>query len=188
MMNEPALALLTQRLNRLEREARWWRRIGVGLLLAALAITTMAQAPLPWGPKIVQAERFVLVDGNGDVRGEMGMDGGGMARLVMRAPGSGGAYVLLNPGGLALHDAKDPHLWINSSGLSVLSGKTKASIRMRLNDRSEPTLAFADENGIVRAQLGNTTLQDEKLGTIERSSASSLVLFDRGGKVIWKVP
>ena len=44
-MSERTLEVLTERLDRLERENQWWRRVGVSLLLAMVAIATLGQAP-----------------------------------------------------------------------------------------------------------------------------------------------
>ena len=39
-----------------------------------------------------------------------------------------------------------------------------------------------------RAVLGSTSLELIKTGTIEKRPESSLVLFDKDGKVIWQTP
>ena len=40
----------------------------------------------------------------------------------------------------------------------------------------------------IRAVLAYTALEATATGTVEQRPASSLVLFDRDGKVIWKAP
>ncbi len=51
-----------------------------------------------------------------------------------------------------------------------------------------PALAFFDENRMSRAILGHTELAGRRNGTVERRQASSLLLFDKTGKVIWSAP
>ena len=49
-------------------------------------------------------------------------------------------------------------------------------------------LMLQDENGIMRAALGDITLERPVTGVVERRPVSSLVLFDKMGQVIWKAP
>jgi hypothetical protein len=51
-----------------------------------------------------------------------------------------------------------------------------------------PALALFDENRTSRAILGHTELDGGKAGTTERRQASSLLLFDKTGRVIWRAP
>lgn len=65
-----AVDALTHRLDRLERENRWLKRIGGVVLVGLAAVVLMGQA----GPRnrIVEAEKFVLVDKGGKVRAVLG--------------------------------------------------------------------------------------------------------------------
>jgi hypothetical protein len=181
-MSERTLEVLTERLDRLERENHWWRRLGLSFLLATVAIATLGQAPARSVLSIIQAERFVLVDEGGNVRGELGITDAGMTRFVLRQPGPEGhaSFAELQPAGLALHERKGrPYLRMGSSEFSLHSGTSRAGITMRI----------ADESGMTRATLGRTKkLQEERLATAEEHFASSLVLLGKDGKVIWKAP
>jgi hypothetical protein len=195
-MSEPTLELLTERLDRLEREHHWWRRVGLSLLLATVAIATLGQTPAPGVPKVIQAERFLLLDASGTIRGELGITDAGMPRLILRQLGAvdEASFAELHPAGLALHEGKGlPYLSMAPSGFSLYSGNTQARITMRIGDESGPLLSFSDESGATRAALGRTRRQEERGGSLERlptySSASySLVLLDKDGKVIWETP
>ncbi len=57
----------------------------------------------------------------------------------------------------------------------------------RNSDDTAAPRAWAEnqKNGAV---LGHTALETKATGTVEQPPASSLVLFDRDGKVIWKAP
>jgi hypothetical protein len=191
-MSERTLEVLTERLDRLERENHWWRRLGLSFLLATVAIATLGQAPARSVLSIIQAERFVLVDEGGNVRGELGITDAGMTRFVLRQPGPEGhaSFAELQPAGLALHERKGrPYLRMGSSEFSLHSGTSKAGITMRIADESGPSLSVTDESGMTRAALGRTKkLQEERLATAEEHFASSLVLLGKDGKVIWKAP
>ncbi len=49
-------------------------------------------------------------------------------------------------------------------------------------------ITLNDEEHNTRAVLGSTDLKVPKTGTVIKRSPSSLVLFDKEGKVIWKAP
>lgn len=45
-----------------------------------------------------------------------------------------------------------------------------------------------DEKGKMRAALGAISTEGTRTGTVEKRPESSLVLFDKDGKVLWKAP
>jgi hypothetical protein len=63
--------------------------------------------------------------------------------------------------------------------------KPRASLALKAD--GEPSLSLSDENR-PRAVLGNTELETPRTGTVEKRAASSLVLFDKDGKVLWSAP
>lgn len=65
---------------------------------------------------------------------------------------------------------------------------SRSAIEMNLSKDGQPTLHLDDENGLSRAVLGYTTLESTATGIVEQRPPSSLVLFDKNGKVIWRVP
>ncbi len=74
-----------------------------------------------------------------------------------------------------------------SPGLSLADLNDKERIGLRVGTNG-PSLVLRDENLNNRAVLGHTALEATATGTVEQRPASSLVLSDRDGKVIWKVP
>ena len=69
-MNEPTMDKLVQRMDRLERENRWFKRIGLLGLVGIAAVMLMGQAPKT--NKIIEAEGFVVKDQKGNVRAVLG--------------------------------------------------------------------------------------------------------------------
>ena len=61
-------------------------------------------------------------------------------------------------------------------------------IGLQLTGGNRPSLKLRDENGIIRAALGSTELQVISTGETTHRPPSSLVLFDKEGKVIWEAP
>jgi len=80
-MREPHFLTLTERLDRLERENRRWRRAGTGVLIVIAAFALMGQAIQGRVPKAMEAERFVLRDTGGRVRAALGMEADGSVGL-----------------------------------------------------------------------------------------------------------
>ena len=74
-----------------------------------------------------------------------------------------------------------PSLW-----LSDADGKTRAHLGMDADGSSY--IEICDKDGKTRAALGVTNLEVTKTGATEKTAPSSLVLFDRDGKVIWSAP
>jgi hypothetical protein len=66
------------------------------------------------------------------------------------------------------------------------SGKTR--LRLALSDDGTPLLELLDKDGHSRAVLGRFLLKRTKTGAIEERPESSLVLVDRDGKVLWRIP
>src|SRR5262245_38819697 len=70
-MTEP-LDMLTERLERLERENGWWRRAATLALLVTGALALLGQASPR--SRVVEAEKFVLKDSDGKVRAVLGRE------------------------------------------------------------------------------------------------------------------
>lgn len=69
------------------------------------------------------------------------------------------------------------------------NGKTRAELSV---SNYGPSLTFLDPSGQPRAIFGSTTLVGSHVvseaGVAERNPASSIVLFDRVGKLLWREP
>lgn len=58
----------------------------------------------------------------------------------------------------------------------------------KLADDGVPSLTLLDQAGRARAVLGRTVLETVRTGEAIERPESSLVLFDKDGKVLWKAP
>ncbi len=217
-MNEPTLDTLTQRLDRLERENRRLKLAGVILLLALAAVGAMGQMIPRAVPKVVEAERFVLRDTRGKILATLGTEASGTSLSVYDQNGkpraglsviADGAPVLVlfdqngkDRAGLVLGADGTPALALldqNGKRRAVLSTLVDGRPGLLLADQNEkgrlllgvdtsgPSLVLRDENQ-NRAMLGHAALEGKTAGTVEQRPASSLVLFDKDGTVIWKAP
>ncbi|MBI4490237.1 MAG: hypothetical protein HY694_14230 [Deltaproteobacteria bacterium] len=61
-------------------------------------------------------------------------------------------------------------------------------VALSLLPSGTPSLQLNDKDGKTRAVLGSTTLTGTQTGQVRIQPESSLTLFDKDGKVIWKAP
>ncbi len=76
----------------------------------------------------------------------------------------------------------------DESWVLQLADAHRGRAQLAVGSDGAPSLKFSDETGIVRAALGHTSLTTTLTGAIERRPASSLVLLDKDGTVVWKAP
>lgn len=83
-----------------------------------------------------------------------------------------------------------PHAYVSGTDYSIDLSAGQVSItggerQARLSSRN---LEIADESHKVRAVLGSTAIAYPPTGKVRDRPASSLVLFDEAGRVIWRAP
>jgi hypothetical protein len=133
-MTDPTLDDLTTRLERLERQGRRWKRTAFVVLLGAVALAVMGQAPPHRLPKSLEAEEFVLRDSRGQVRASLGTAQGSNS-TVLQFHGENGK--------------PRTRITVASDGTSSLEVMdTGDHVRLLLGVR---------ENGVPRIWLGNET-------------------------------
>lgn len=146
--------------------------------------------------KVIIAQEFRLVDKDGKTLGRFGLSEVGGPRLVLSDEnGLPRAMLSLSSGNpvLSLH-GKDTDVSIAAGVLSeapwmVLvdrDGTPRACLRLQPD--GSPSLHLCDKGGKIRAALGTTDLEITQTGEARRRAASSLVLFDKDGKVMWSAP
>ncbi len=154
-----SVAVLSRRVAQLERRGRRTTLALVGMLgLGALGATVVAPRV-----EVVQAERFEVVDQEGEVRGSFGVDDVGSPRLSMKdAAGKErvAAYLKGQETYLVLRDAKG----LTRIGLSIDSGPhphvvltdkdQKPRAHLVLGDSGHGSLIFVHEDGRMPAGLG----------------------------------
>ena len=212
-MSEPAQQQRSfeSRIDQLEKDRRTWKRIGLASVLFLACIGLMGQAkqrrtptptsppaappPAP-GPKIVEAESFVLKDTNGRVRAELAMSGAGPSLKLKDEKGSALVTLSLNDnapsGPLLLLSDPQHHA---SFALSVLEGAgsqlslagERPDIQLRLRTAPDGTaLELSDKDGFS-ATIGNG-VQASKNGKAKKTSAASIALFGKDRRVLWSTP
>src|SRR5215471_17642417 len=170
------VVLLSNRLLKVERRLRRMTRaalilgflMGAGILRAQLGPQDLNQLdPLRTLRRPDQAAATpTLVEAEVRSRHFVLVDANGKERASLVADDAGSAF-------LVMFDTR---------------GKTRANLSVT-NDG--PSLVFYDLSGHARTIIGSTTLVGSHVndnGLAEKAPASSVVLFDKNGKLLWREP
>ena len=168
--------LLSNRLAKMESRFCWIRRVAIlvgivitgGALMGQVRGLPLPGEVLPSGQLRVEADRIRPATVEPEVRSQhfVLVDEKGKERASLVADGAGSVF-------LVMFDA---------------AGKTRANLSVS-NDG--PALVFYDPSGQARTILGSTTLVGSHVndnGIAEKAPASSIVMFDRGGKLLFRTP
>jgi hypothetical protein len=179
-MNEPALDRLHARLDRLEREVGWWRRVGV-VALAGAGILGAVAATVTTNPDEVRTRRLVVTDGEGRGRAVITVDESDRTRLSLAdRDGATGADLTITPG--------------QSAALSVSRAGAQAQLAAT-GDAGQLAVGAAGQRGwLIAAPTGASLGLGKDGGRPQVSVATSttespsLQLSDRDGNAVWKAP
>ena len=193
---------INARLAKLERENRRMKKIGIVSIVFASVLFISGQATTN---KVVEANEFVLKDGNGKARARLAMvavsdttlmqkdipnlsfyDAEGHPRIFIAAF-QNESRIYLNDSQQTMHSA----MWAGSAALSragVSITRRNELIQVTLDTFIEgPQLVLKDKEG-YSAEMGRSGLVQTKTGKKEQTPAASLVLFDKDKKVLWSAP
>ncbi len=157
---------MADRMGDLEEQNARLRRLTVGLIVGVAVLVGLGMALVAVGgrrglpgtvAKSVEAQRFVIRDGSGKVRGAWGIADDGSLRLALT--GTRGE------GGVAVTVLKD-----GSSGITISDTLGHERAVLGLLPDQTTTLVFADGSGRSRTVLN-----------LARDGASSLAFADRNG-------
>ena len=168
------LERLSQRLAKLELRFRWMKRGAILLGILVTAGTAMAQLQPELDPfrllrrplSATQAAQQAPIEAEIRSQHFVLVDEKGKDRASLVADGAGTVF-------LVMFDA---------------AGKTRANLSVG-NDG--PSLVLYDTFGQQRTIIGSTTLVGSHVnenGIAEKSAPSSIVLFDKAGKLLWREP
>lgn len=173
----PSLEIVLQRLQTLEKQNRRLKRSGLLVLVlvgSVLFILSAAkhQAMPTAATEIVEAQRFVLKNARGEIRAILGVEL------------DGDPY-------LSFWDADD-HLriglgvWTKEPALNIFDSKGNRRLSL-YGSVDGPSIEVTDAAGF-KAVVGTTDLQTDRTGEAHRTSAASVVMLGKDGKVIWRAP
>src|SRR5262245_12848002 len=117
----------------------WWKHVALAALVLVGGGLLTGSAQPDKGARVVEAERFVLRDGRGKVRAQLGWEEGGLGLTLLDAQGKPRTRVTVLADGsacLALHDRQ---------------GSRRAVLQVQ--PEGEPELKLYDKHGEVLAAL-----------------------------------
>lgn len=159
-MGGPTMETLERRLEGVERENRRLKRAGALALVLIVAMVLMGHV---LDEKVVEAERFVLLDPNGETRAVLVVTNGGA-----------GLYLYDNKGKLRTGLVGGME---DETGLSLYGSDGKESARLNVYADGRPSMTLLGKEAKPKATL--TVLSDD---------SSHLFISDKDGRVIWSVP
>ena len=188
---------LMVRVGRLERQARRLKVLIVTFTLGMGATVLMGQA----GPvRTLEATAFILKDETGMVRAKLFIDPTVKGPSLSLYDSKGQRRVWLNQNskrdaeGLILYsDPPEQYgsaqvlLTPDGASLNLLSAKLKGGILLATNSIPGPALEIVDAKGFS-ANVGVGEIEVPGTGEERTTSAASIILHDKNGKVIWSAP
>ena len=179
-MREPSLDGLHARLERLERQVAWWRRVGVAAL-AGLGLVGAVAATVTTNPDEVKTRRLVITDGEGRGRAVLTVDESDRTRLSLAdRDGATTADLTVTPG--------------QSAALSVSRAGAQAQLAAA-GDTGQLSVGARGQRGwLVAAPTGSSLALGSDPGKPQVTVATSptqspsLQLSDREGNAVWKAP
>jgi len=154
-----------RRLDRLEVENRYWRRTASVAALCVLALALVGQARSIPVAKVIEAERFALVDAFGRRRAALFTknDRGSPVLALSDEAGTQRIVLGLTDGG--------------SVGIDIFDQQGRGGLVLGVGPNGNANFFATDRLGKTRAVLGVTT-----------EGTPRLDLSDKDGRVIWRAP
>jgi hypothetical protein len=212
---DPNLDCALERLETLERQVHQFKRIAFGLSVLIGSLFLMGQER---SRDVLESRQLVIRHSNGNVAASLQIEDGQPTLKMYQSDGKIRAnldtsgLILASPGGMQLsmvisrnregggislvkHNNRDMEgeplfmvLGTKSSSSIHLYGKNKQELVAVENDSvAGPSIAITDAEG-YEAVIGRTNLVTTKTGEEHKTSAASLVLFNKERNVVWKAP
>lgn len=183
---------LVARLEKLERDNRRLKRLGVAALVLVAALGLMAATqPVP---NVIKAHKFEVLNSSGKVEMRLSADSAGANIFItpdaLSEPGEG-KFPAVSIG------ASGKDSWINLGDAEWITAPTLTHpvvgitplLSLGSSSSKGPRVELSDSQGYVMS-LGSTELVTPGTGATEHTSAASIVMFGNGKKhhIIWQAP
>jgi hypothetical protein len=180
----------------LERQNRRFKQLGAAALIIPVLLLVMGQTP---SKKPVEAKEFILRDDSGTIRAKLWMnaalatpemllfDENGKPRVQVR----GGVGKTGIGGGVSVFDAHGQERGtFAAAAVDPLGGGFLSLVDSKGTPKTilhEGDVTVSDDQGF-EATLGAQELVTPRTGETHKTSAASLILFDKDKNIIWKAP
>jgi len=173
------LQAILARIEALEKENRRLKRWGLVALVLATALGAIFATQL--APEKITAREFEVVDSSGKTRAQMGLMSGEPGIILYDGQGEQRVELgmLFRESGRTLRES--------NPGISFTDPRGNALLGMGLTSSGSSWVVLSDQQGF-RMNLGTTQTINPATGETRETSAASLVMFGKDGKVIWSAP
>jgi len=126
-------------------------------------------------------------------KGRIVLSGGSMPGPTIRFFGPNSSDSVINMGVMMdpddIQEVGNPFFFLgNPFEIKKNALKMGRSIMLSLKGKEEVRISLSDTEGNTRAVLGSETTETIKTGAITKNPPSSLVLYNKKGRVIWSAP
>lgn len=171
-MNEPTMEILARRLDRLERESRRWRIVGVGAMtVLCLALLMGAAKPEVKVQDEVRARRFTLVDKEDKIRGFLGF-------TAVESPV---LFLFDNPIVTLFDSERRPRV-------RLAGGLIESGLRLYAKDGNPLADLYVETGEWPRLSLYDNTPRRRAVLQVLPDGSPRSTLRDKAGKIIWSAP
>ena len=186
----PDLYVILERIRKLEEQNQRLKKLTTAILLLLSAVLLMGQAAP--SPRVLEAQKFVLKDSDGKIRGWMGTIGNGteltlgnvnaqpMIRLIVSTDSSDLHFFGSRKSGMNLGlDSGTPDI-------SMIGAEGNGGAKITLKELG-PSFSLEDVKGSSTI-IGAAQLEKPANRKAGPTSAASIVLLDKDKNVIWQTP
>ena len=186
----PELQAIKKRLGDLEAQNRRLKWSGLSLVAVLSAFVLMGQAaPVP---QVIEAQRFVLKDAKGNVRAWLGLFGKGSELTLGNVNNQPKMTLKVSEDASDLHFFGGQNSGMNlgvdfgSPAISMAGAAGNGGADIAFSS-SGPAMTLQDAKGFSTI-LGAAQLKAAPEADAKQSSAASVILLDKSGKIIWRAP
>jgi hypothetical protein len=141
-------------------------------------------------PKVIEAERFVLKDSAGKEQAHLGMDTLGPELKLDEVDAKHATFTSVRAGSMHMYRTgesnKDVSMIMGPGGIFFSTDEKDGEQKISMY-AAGPTIELTDKQGF-ETTIGVTSLETVKTGESHKTSAASIVIFDKEKKAIWKAP
>lgn len=186
----PDLHALLDRVNKLEEQNYRLKKWGTAIAVLLSAVFLAGQsAP---SPRVLEAQRFVLKDSDGNVRGWIGTIGKGSELTLGNANAQPMIRLIVGPDSSDMHffgarkSGMNLGLDSGSPDISMIAAEGNGGAKITFKEFG-PSFILEDAKGSSTI-IGATQLENSANRKVNLTSVASIVLLDKDKNVIWQTP
>jgi hypothetical protein len=186
----PDLYIILGRITKLEAQNQRLKKLSTAILVFLSAVLLMGQTTP--SHRVLEAQRFVLKDSEGNVRGWMGTIGKGSELTLGNVNAQPMIRLIVSTDSSDLHFFGSRKSGINlgldsgSPDISMIGAEGNGGARITFKEFG-PSFALEDARGSSTV-IGATQLEKSANRKANPSPAASIVLLDKDKNVIWQTP